>query len=407
MSFLSKNDKPSVVFFVKKGNFYKWLKKSLKKLKNDFKITYIHDYESVSKYVSEKKVDIIFSELFMNDIDGIDFFDEIKREYPEIVRIFLADKNDKSFLLKAYDVSHQILDKISTPFELISTIERAFKIRKMLKNENLRKIINSIDSLPVLSDTYMRLIRAIQTPNISLKRIGAIIEEDASLTAKILQIANSPIYASHERVTTPYQATVLLGINTIKALIIFVTVFSSTSSNNVMKSNIKKKIESHSFKVAELTKEFVQRISKERDLLDCAFIGGLLHDFGKIILLELNDDYFEMLKKQEDINKTIIDKEIELLGTTHTEIGAYLLGIWGIPDNVIEAVLCHHQPYECQSIYTTVNSALHIANSLVSEGDFDDIYSLDTLSYDYLKHVHLKDRLPQFYEIYKERILGG
>jgi len=385
MSLFRRKEKPVIAFLIENNNFCKWLKKSMKDFKQDHVFLFFENENEVWDAVEDKEIDVIFAEIFMEDFDGLQFFESMRKEHPEIIRILLIDQHDESFVLKAYDCAHQLLDKMTTPNELMYTIDRALRLGKLLANEDLRRIISGLDSLPVMSDTYLRLIRAIQSPHTSFKEIGKIISEDASLTAKILQIANSPIYASHEKITNPMQAAVLLGINTIKALIIFVAVFSRSNTGSILKRDIKKEIENHSFRVAEKSREVIAQLSCDKETIDSVFICGLLHDFGKIILLEIKEEYINMLKTVKDINSTILERERDLFGTTHTEIGAYLLGLWGLPDSIIEAVGNHHNPIQVDEEFVAVVAALHIANVLETEQDVKDIADFRTMDYMFIE----------------------
>jgi putative nucleotidyltransferase with HDIG domain len=131
----------------------------------------------------------------------------------------------------------------------------------------------------------------------------------------------------------------------------------------------------------------------DRQKQDDAYIAGILHDIGKLVLFE-SPGYYKNLREimlTKDISYT--EAEIELLGTSHAEVGAYLLSLWGMPEEIVEAVAFHHAPSKLNDMEFTVLSAVHIANALE--------YVMPHIDTKHLKYLDMSANLVEFIDILK------
>ena len=124
------------------------------------------------------------------------------------------------------------------------------------------------------------------------------------------------------------------------------------------------RLQSHSMLTAILAKKIVSNPA----LADAAFTAGLLHDIGALVLLHAAPpDYVRALQRKKELNGDSAAAEREIFGVTHAEVGAYLLGLWGIPFPIVEAVAFHHRPNEVAPESRALVAAVHIASGLVEE----------------------------------------
>lgn len=162
------------------------------------------------------------------------------------------------------------------------------------------------------------------------------------------------------------QAVTLLGLDTIKALVTSVHIFSKLKINKIGKIEIKE-LWKHFFAVGTLSREIAKMENMDSKTVEKAFMAGMLHDVGKIVLLSnLPDEYEEVVTIADVEGVTISEAERRLFGTSHAEIGGYLLGLWGLPDSIIEAVFFHHQPNISPEHDFGIISAVHVANALLA-----------------------------------------
>jgi HD-like signal output (HDOD) protein len=117
-----------------------------------------------------------------------------------------------------------------------------------------------------------------------------------------------------------------------------------------------------------LTAVLAKKIVGNPALADAAFTAGLLHDIGALVLLHAAPpDYVRALDRKKELNGDSAAAEREIFGVTHAEVGAYLLGLWGIPFPIVEAVAFHHRPNEVAPESRPLVAAVHIASGLIEE----------------------------------------
>ena len=130
--------------------------------------------------------------------------------------------------------------------------------------------------------------------------------------------------------------------------------------------------------MGELAKKIIRSETYDKSVLDTTFLGGLIHDIGKLILLQ-TPDYTEKIHKQMAANNcSFIEAEYELYETSHTEVGGYLLGLWGLPVSILEIAAFHPLPLKPEDVEASPMSAVHLANLLVNQEKFDP-YALKEL----------------------------
>jgi HD-like signal output (HDOD) protein len=156
----------------------------------------------------------------------------------------------------------------------------------------------------------------------------------------------------------------LLGLETIKALVLSAQIFNQFENKGVSNSFLEK-LWGHSMGTAAFAKAIAKEENLSRDVVDDAFLAGMLHDVGKLVLSTgLSEKYGEIVKKAGENGASLWEIEQEVLGTTHGAMGAYLMGLWGFADNVVEAIAFHHVPDTCPVRTMGGLAAVHTANAL-------------------------------------------
>ena len=182
------------------------------------------------------------------------------------------------------------------------------------------------------------------------------------MSAKILQLANSAFFGLPRRVTNPQDAVLLLGLETVKALAVATNVFTYFGESKASVISLTA-VRNHSTGVASLAKRIAATQGMDKQMADGAVIAGLLHDVGKLVLsAKLPALYTSVLRTADSERLSLVEAEKRLMGSSHAELGAYLLGLWGFPDGVLQAVAFHHSPQRSLTAQPTALTAVHIAN---------------------------------------------
>jgi putative nucleotidyltransferase with HDIG domain len=310
-----------------------------------------------------------------------------------MARIVLSGYADQSLVLRSVGVAHRYLAKPCALDDLQNIISRAMALRRMLANSSLRALVSQLSTIPSLPRVYQELMAEIQSSTASLKELGQIVAQDVAMTAKILQIVNSAFFGLPRRVADPVQAVCLLGIDVLKALVMTVHVFPEPSVGSLKELGLHD-LWKHSAETAALAKALASAEGCEREVCDHALMAGLLHDAGKLILAaNQTERYREALRLSAERGIEPCAAEQEVFGATHAEVGAYLLGLWGLCESTVEAVAFHHQPALCQTTGFVPLTAVHVANALHdARARPDDEQPPRGLDQDYLRKCGLGDR---------------
>lgn len=230
------------------------------------------------------------------------------------------------------------------------------------KNNSISNVLNSIDYLPANQITIP--LNFLENQKLSPFKLADIINRDQSLTARILAIANSPVYGLSKKISTVEMAISILGIKTIRDLVIGFSVFNSTNEKSD-RYFLSDEFNQHSYLCGYvsqlLANDFGYPVKSE------AFVAGLLHDIGiPVIHRYLNNEFklISELKFYRRINQTKAEKLI--IGKTHCEIGAMVALKWNFPDKLIDVIQNHHSPME-SSIDRKLTAIVHIADFIATK----------------------------------------
>lgn len=336
-----------------------------------YNLIFTSDQDEFFKIIRESEISIVFSDLHMPFKNGIELLRSIKEHYPHIIRVLFSNNLERNLSAEAAQVSHLTLLKPFQSEKIFEILDRTEILRKYVDDNILSTLINGMSELPTLPDTYMKLDQALAEESISLQRIAEIISHDISFTTKILKIVNSSFFGLAKQVTETIQAVNFLGRNILKSLMLF----HQLSVKYTLDKNLQKYFEQlwlHGNKVGRFAKEVIHKtLGNEVEMMEDAYIAGLLHDIGKVVLLELKDYPAKVFTLMEDEHIRYSQAEYKLYQTSHAEVGAYFLALWGLPERIINAVFCHKKDIDPENTHFTFEKAVMIGNMLAHISDYD------------------------------------
>jgi HD-like signal output (HDOD) protein len=394
-------DKRRILFIDDERFVLDGLEQLLQMMYRDWDMSFVESAPEALELMEKQPFDVVISDMRMPGMDGADLLKEVKSLYPRTVRIALSGFRDHETIFRSVSPSHQFLAKPCTTETLKSTLARACALRDLLKIGKLQGMISQIESLPSLPSLYVELLEELEAPNPSIKRIEEIISQDISMSAKILQLVNSAYFGFRQHISSPGQAVVLLGLDTVRSLVLSVRVFSHFGEEKEIPGFSMETLWQHSLAVGTFSKRIAMLEKCDPRIIDHAFIAGLLHDVGRLVLTsQLPDDYTSVMELMQIKKISYLDAELKIFGTTHGHIGAYLLGLWGFPDAVVEAAAFHQCPAESAIDFFCPLVAVHAANGLAHEIDKTSSLNGHTeVDKKYLSTINLDQRLPFWQEI--------
>ncbi|NTV52039.1 MAG: HDOD domain-containing protein [Candidatus Firestonebacteria bacterium] len=388
-------DKKRILFVDDEANVLQALQRMLRTLRDEWDIETADSGPAALARMAAASFDVIVSDMRMPGMDGAQLLAEVRQRYPQTIRIILSGQSDQESILRSVGPTHQYLSKPCSAEMLKSTVGRACAIRDILSQDTLRQLLSKIHNLPSLPSLYLEVMKELQSPDASIERVGRIIAKDPAMSAKILQLVNSAFFGFPTRITHPSRAVTILGLEKVKALVLSIHVFSEFQASQLPGFSLES-LWDHSLKVANFAKLIAADVGAAPTMVDDCFSAGLLHDTGRLILAgNMTADYARMLAWAQQQKSSLELAEEEIFGATHAEVGAYLLGLWGLPHPIIEAVALHHTPRECFNLEFSPLAAVHVADALDLElkhgGEENYVSTVDTL---YLQSCALLDKLP-------------
>ena len=342
------------------------LQRSLRPMRHEWKMVFANSGAQALERLAQESFDVVVTDMRMPGISGAQLLTEVLKQYPHIVRIMLSGHSDLQAIMQSVGPTHQYLSKPCNVDHLKETIANACALRDLLGSATLRGMVAEMKSLPSLPGLYAEIIEAAQSSEMPLAAIGAVIARDVGMTAKMLQLVNSAFFGLPHHVTNASEAVGMLGLDTVRALILSFHVFEECDAI-LLPDFSAEKLWHHSLLVGKLAKQIATLEGGDRRLCEDAYTAGLLHDAGKLALaIHLPRPYAEALALAQAQNLPIFEAETTILGASHAEVGAYLLGLWGLPKTIVEALAFHHCPEVLSEAEFSPLSAVYAADCLVN-----------------------------------------
>jgi HD-like signal output (HDOD) protein/CheY-like chemotaxis protein len=405
---LVQEKKRRILFVDDEKQVLRGLKRMLHNKRREWEMAFATGGKEALDILSHGPVDVLVSDMRMPEMDGVQLLTEVRRRHPETIRIALSGHSDQGMAFKTVQLAHQYLSKPCDAEILRSTITRTCALRDILSEGSLKALVSRLEVLPSLPANYDEMMEALASPESSSRKIGGIISKDMSMTAKILKTVNSAFFGLYRKVSSPSQAVSLLGLEMVRDLAISIHIFSQFDQARFPHISLDE-LWKHSLVTGRFAKVIAIAEKQNGSVVANAFTGGVLHDLGKLVLgINFPERYEEAMDLALAEDRLLKDVEAEVFGTTHAEVGAYLLGLWGLPDPIIEAIIFHHQPGEFIGQQFSPLTTVHIGDFLAHEvADTGREVSIPRVDVDYLTELELFDRFPLWREMCRKSIKEG
>jgi putative nucleotidyltransferase with HDIG domain len=357
------NQKRQIIFVDDDVYVLKGYQRALEPYANEWDVYFCTTGQEALTILSRQPIDAIITDLRMPGMNGIELLVQVIQHFPSVIRMIMSGNVEEPTAYQAASLAHQLMAKPCDIQTIFGAVEDTCHLRDALSDKRLVKIITGLKSLPSVPALYVRLIKEFEREQPTLAKVGEIISMDIAMTAKILQLVNSAFFSIPYKVSNLNQALSILGLNTIKSLVLSVGVFSEYQSRPSSAFSIDE-LWQHSIFVGNLSRAIAVSANLSRAEQDEAQMAGILHDVGKLIQTDI-PGFYRLLSMNTKIPE--IQMEYHYLGTSHAEIGAYMLSLWGLPSTVIKAVAFHHKPIAETAFKMDAVFCVYIANHLYYE----------------------------------------
>jgi HD-like signal output (HDOD) protein len=333
-----------------------------KVLEDKYEVSATSSATEALNMLQNNDIDMLFADIRIDMPDGRNFLEKVKNTYPDVLRVILGESEEDYSVINA--ISHNIARAcILKPWDVNALVlsNKIFAIEERLKEAKFFSYFIKLEDLPTINASYQRVLNLIDSDD-DMEDIAGAIGTDPSMAAKILRIANSAYYGI--KTTSINQAVTYLGISNIRDLVLSTAIFDMFNTEDVPEK-IFQSLWQQSFVCSKIVNLTYKMIGKRTPTH--ASLAGLLMNIGIIFLLkQFNKNYIQIIQEIKQLNGaernlSLENLEIDTFGSTHSEIGGYLLKWWEIPYPIVEAAIFHHNPLNENVIDKELLCIIHLA----------------------------------------------
>jgi HD-like signal output (HDOD) protein/ActR/RegA family two-component response regulator len=334
--------KKTILFVDDEPNILSGLRRMLYPLLKDWNMLFVESGANALEILEQSDVNVLVSDMRMPGMNGFELLQTVRKRFPRVIRVMLTGQPDKNVYCEVMAISHYFLWKPAKYDDLKVLFDSIRDLGVSLHDKKLIQLIGGISSLPSLPPLFDRLMELIESQETNITQIAAVINEDIAMAAQILKLVNSAFFSLSRRIETIQEAVAYLGLDILRQLVLAQHLFAQCSKQERITFKLDE-LWQHSLCTATLAKAIAESDNASVAIGNSAYLAGLLHEIGKLILIRhLPDIYKEILQEVQQQGRSQVQAESERLGTNHAIIGGYLASLWGLPHPITEAMSLYH-----------------------------------------------------------------
>ena len=381
----------------------------LRAYRRDWEMQFCSGAEAALDALSAGSYDAVVADLEMSGVDGSELLACVRDLYPDAVRLLVCATDHSANLVRSLGVAHRYLAKPVDVGLMRDSIARAALLGRRLRKPGLKALVGQVDRLPSLPDVYLAVLEELRREDAEVSRVADLLARDVGMTAKILQLVNSSFFGLPVHVADVRHAASLLGLNALKPLVLTAGVFQQLEDSRVP-AQLASEVLDHGMEVGAWSRRIAIAEGLSRDSVDHAMLAGVLHDVGKLVLADhFGRNYAKVCLAAEAAKLPLLAAEQDQFDATHADIGGYLLGLWGLPQEIVEAVAFHHDPRALEAQTLSPLTAVHAANALSHAKEVDGQLEFESSKIDrkYLAHLKRSGRLADWTAMFADAQLAA
>ncbi|HZR59157.1 MAG TPA: response regulator [Terriglobales bacterium] len=331
------------------------IERSLRTMRKEWQMEFVLGGSEALETMARNPFDVVISDMRMPRMDGAQLLEQVKHRFPQTVRMALSGQSDRDTIFRCIGPTHQYLSKPCDIEEIKQKLTRALALRDVLHHPELKQMVSRMEAVPSLPALLKSLKLLLDCPNPSVSGVSDLIVQDMGMTAKVLQLVNCAFLGTPARVASAKQAVSMVGLDNIKILVHTLGLFSEFTDTL---PDPLTHLWCHSLTTARFAQAIARTEKSDDYTIECAFTAGLLHNIGSLILACSSEEHSSLT---QEITATASRNNPEAFNNIHPQVGAYLLGLWGLPAEIIEAVAWHHEPSHAKPTQFSPLIAVHVA----------------------------------------------
>jgi HD-like signal output (HDOD) protein len=365
----------------------------LRLIDREWEVTGFNDPLEALEAVKTKAPDLVLSDQLMPGMQGSQLLEHVRTVAPSSIRVIMSGYvalNKLTLITSA----HQYIAKPFDASKLRDLIKRSFAAQERIINQGLQSIVTSLRAIPSLPQVHQMLLQELEDDRTASAAIARMVSDDPGLSLKALQLANSPLFGKGYMISSPVDAVMCLGTDMIAAIVLSQSLFRHYESLKRPEMDLQR-VWTHSWETACLAQHICRDKRLGGRVGEEAFLAGLMHEIGRFILIDNFPDQFKAACDGARQTKSPLAARLrEAFQASPSQIGAYVLELWGLPPPVIEAVASLDNPEEDKAKGLTATSALYIAEHIASGKFPADSFSVAEWNKPYLEAIGCVNDIP-------------
>jgi HD-like signal output (HDOD) protein len=327
-------DAPVILFVDDEQAVLDGLRNSLRKIRRRYRLLFADGAAAAIRMLETEPVDMVITDIRMPERNGVDLLEEVRFRFPDVIRYVLSGQAEERLVRRSVPVTHRWINKPCPRDELVEAIGLAIGHREEIDDYDVRMALAATDSLPTPGPTRARLVTLLSDRTVGIDEVADAAATDPAFTAKLLQWANSA-FSDGRPVVEPRRAIARIGLEALVEVATAEEMLRSNAIDERVPGFDPELLHRHANEVARLA----GRLARDGDRA-VATTAGLLSHVGLLISAGyLHRRLVDAHDVAEEQHRRLVDVELERHGLHHAELGAHLLGLWGIPPAVIDAVI--------------------------------------------------------------------
>lgn len=347
-----------ILFVDDEQNILHAMQRSLHGMRTEWHMQFAPSGAEALALLAVEPVDVIVSDMRMPGMDGWQLLTEVKSLYPQTVRLILSGHAEATSIMRAVGIAHQYIAKPCEVGAVKQAIAATQQLRSIVSSDDLAALVGRVGMLPSAPQAFQDVLLCLQKPSASVTEISRIIARDVAMTANIMKMVNSAFFGLRQPMLSTDRAVAYLGLDTLGALVLGHSIFRSGRPTGIPGFTLEG-LWAHSLKTGMAARAIAMSERLGSEEAGKAFLAGVLHDVGKVVFATAKRDPSDAARSDGDT--------LAYMQTHHAEVGAYLLGLWGFPNPIVEAVAFHHTPSKLGSSVPSLADLVYAADQLVHQ----------------------------------------
>jgi len=347
------------------------LRRMLRPMRQEWEMLFAPSGRDALDLLAVEDCDVVISDMRMPGMDGVELLGRVRESHPHVGRMALSGQAAKETVLASVGLVHQYLAKPCEASVLRATLNRTAARVGLVNDASLRRRICGLSCVASAPGLYEDFVATARAEGATAEDLGTFIAQDIGMSARVMQLVSSAFFARPARTLLPSEAAVFLGTDVLKPLAGSEDGFRPAAAPSPVVSA--SALSAHSLAVARAARAVATSQGADKKAAGLAYTSGLLHDVGVLVLAdELPSQYQQALDAVGDGTRGAAEAEREAVGATHAQVGALLLGLWGLDEGIVEAVAYHHEPSRSGGNAFGALTAVHVADTWVHQNALTD-----------------------------------